>query len=295
MKKAVIALSPSQDLDENLDHFYETLELFQNSGFFQETSVVSVIHPSLYMMPTHWYRDSKARLAKEALESLEKRVQQRFKLQSIKVMQSSSDSLEFLATMVSRYAQRSGSDVLVVASNDRKGLPHWVLGSFSETAALLCRHPTLVIKPHISRDDFAAKPHMVVGIDVTVPPSSTAMRWIADTAKTGGAALELVYVKPKPRFLLNSLQQGKAPKSPESILEGLQNKLQKQGLDVRSSVLDEDDSIEQTLVDFSEQKKTWGIITVAAPRTTLRKILLGSHARRILSLTRRPFLSLRLE
>ncbi|HET9239307.1 MAG TPA: universal stress protein [Oligoflexus sp.] len=292
MKKAVIALSPSQDLDENLDHFYETLKLFQNSGFFPETSVVSVIHPALYMMPSTWYRDSRARLAKEALVNLEKRVQQRFKLQNIKVLQAATDSLEYLGSMVSRYAQRCGSDVLIVASNDRTGLPHWILGSFSETVALLARHPTLVIKPHISPKEFAATPHMVVGIDVAVPPTSQDLRWITEAAKTGGAALDLVYVNPKPRLLLNTLQQGKSAKSPQSILESIQNKLQKSGLDVHSSVVDEGDSISQTLVDFAEQKKTWAIITIAVPRSTLRKRLLGSHARRVLRHTRRPFLSL---
>jgi nucleotide-binding universal stress UspA family protein len=295
MRKAVIALSPSQDLDENLDHFYETIELFQNSGFFAETSVVSVIHPALYMMPSPWYRDARARLAKEALANLEKRVAQRFKLKSIKVLQAATDSLEYLATMVSRHAQRSGSDVLVVASNDRKGLPYWVLGSFSETVALLSRHPTLVIKPQIAREDFAATAHMVVGIDVAVPPPSKDLRWITDAAKAGGASVELVYVRPKMRRILNDLSQGKNLKSPESILESIKNKLQKNGLDVHSTVLDEGDSIAQTLVNFAEQKKTWAIITVAAPRSTLRKLLLGSHARRILSLTQRPFLSLRLE
>lgn len=295
MKKAVVALSPSQDLDENLDPFYETLELFQNRGFFVETSVVSVIHPMLYMMPSHWYRDARARLAKEAHENLEQRVSKRFKHQSIKVMQAATDSLEYLANMVARYAQRSGSDVLIVASNDRTGLPYWVLGSFSETVALLARHPTLVIKPHLAREDFAPNPHMVVGVDVTAPPSSQDIRWITNAAKLSGASLDLVYVKPRQRFLLKTLAQGKAPKSPESILEGLQGKFKKSGVDTRFTVLDEGTSLSQTLVDFAEQKQTWIIITVATPRSTLRKLLLGSHARRILTLTRRPFLSLRLE
>lgn len=295
MKKAVIALSPSQDLDENLDPFYETLELFQNSGFFVETSVVSVIHPMLYMMPSPWYRDARPRLAKEALEALEKRVRNRFKQQSIKVLQAATDSLEYLAGMISRYAQRSGSDVLIVASNDRTGLPYWILGSFSETVALLARHPTLVIKPHLTRENFAATPHMVVGVDVAVPPTSQDIRWIANAAKLSGATLDLVYVKPQQRRLLHNLAQGKAPKSPESILQGLQGKLQKSGVETRVNILDEAVSLAQTLVDFAEQKQTWVIITVAAPRSTLRKLLLGSHARRILTLTRRPFLSLRLE
>jgi nucleotide-binding universal stress UspA family protein len=295
MKKAVIALSPSQDLDENLDPFYETVELFQSKGFFGETSVVSVIHPMLYMMPSSWYRDSRARLAKEALEALEKRVRNRFQHQSIKVLQAATDSLEYLSSMISRYAQRNGSDVLIVASNDRTGLPYWILGSFSETVALLARHPTLVIKPHLTRENFAPNPHMVVGVDVAVPPSGQDIRWIANAAKLSGASLDLVYVKPKQRSLLHTLAQGKASKSPESILEGLQGKFQKSGIDTRISILDEGTSLSQTLVDFAEQKQTWVIITVAAPRSTVRKLLLGSHARRILTLTRRPFLSLRLE
>jgi nucleotide-binding universal stress UspA family protein len=294
MKKAVIALSPRQDLDENLDHFYETLKLFQDKGFFAETSVVSVIHPLVYLMPNQWYRDMRGRLAKEALQDLDKRIKHHFQYQSIKVLQSATDSLEYLASMVSRYAQRNGSDVLVIASNDRTGLPHWILGSFSETAALLARHPTLIIKPHMSPEQFAPTPHLVVCVDVTAPPTSKELRWIVNAAKTGEAALELLYVQPKSRPLLDAVQRSKAPKEPQKILEDMQRKLQKAGLSVSSSVLEEGSSLAQTVVDFAEQKQTWAILTVATPRSTLRKLILGSQARRILALTQRPFLSLRL-
>jgi nucleotide-binding universal stress UspA family protein len=102
-------------------------------------------------------------------------------------------------------------------------------------------------------------------------------------------------VKPKPRFLLDAIQPGKVPKEPQKILDGLRDKLQKAGLSVSSSVLEEGSTVAQTVVDFAEQKQTWAILTVAASRPSLRKLLLGSHARRILTLTQRPFLSLRLE
>jgi nucleotide-binding universal stress UspA family protein len=295
MKKAVIALSPRQDLDENLDHFYDTLKLFQDKGFFADTAVVSVIHPLAYLMPMQWYKDMRGRLAKEAHQDLEKRVQQRIHYQTIKVLQSSTDSLEYLASMVSRYAQRIGSDVLVLASNARTGLPHWIMGSFSETAALLARHPTLIIKPHIPPEQFASAPHMVVCVDVIAPPSAQELRWIATAAKTGGATLDLLYVKPKPRPLFAAMQPGKTPKDPQKVLDDAQKKLEKAGVSVRSSILDEGSSLAQTVVDFAEQKQTWAIFTVATPRSTLRKLLLGSQARKILALTQRPFLSLRLE
>lgn len=295
MKKAVIALSPQQDLDENLDYFYDTLKLFQGHGFFSEISIVSVIHPFLYLMPTQWYKDSRHRLVKEAHQSLEKRVGQRLHFKSIKVLASSSDSLEHLSSMVSRHARHCGSDVLVVASNDRTGLPYWILGSFSETTALTARHPTLIIKPHVSPDQFAPTAHLLVCIDVKAPPSSKDLRWISHTAKANGAALELLYVKPKTRIFLDVTQPEKTLKEPQKVLDAIQEKLQKMGLRVNSSILEEGSSLAQTVVDFAEQKQTWAIITVAASRSRLRKLLLGSQARRILALTQRPFLSLRLE
>jgi nucleotide-binding universal stress UspA family protein len=294
MKKAVIALSPREDPEQDLGHFYETLRLFQDRGFFAETTIASVIHPFLYLMPNQWFKDMRGRLAKEAHEYLERSAKDRFRFQSIKILQASTDTLEALVTILSRFASRSGSDVLVTASNDRTGFPLWLLGSFSETAALTARHPILVIKPHMSPQDFAPSPHMVVCIDVTAPPSTQVLRWIAQAAGAGGAAIDLVYVKTKRRPILDVIQPSKAPKDPQKILDGIQAKLQKAGLQVSVSVLEEGSSLAQTLVDFAEQKQTWAILTVAAARSTLQKLMLGSNARRILTLTQRPFLSLRL-
>lgn len=295
MKHALIALDPVGNSDQNLEHFCEVVKLFQDKGFFSETSIVSVIHPSLYLLPNQWFRDMKGKLAKDALESIADRITDRFRFSTVKILQSYSDSMESLVSVLSRYARRAGSDVLVVASNDRAGFPLWFLGSFSETASLIAVHPILIIKPHMQIHDFGQEPRLVVGIDTTVPITTKALHWITDSARSVSAFVDLIHVKPRPRAFRDAFQKKSGKKEPELVLQSIQKKLQKSGLRVGISVLEESTSIAHALVDFAEQRQAWVIIAVAAQRSPLRKLLLGSNARRILSLTRRPFLSLRLD
>ncbi|MDQ3231889.1 MAG: universal stress protein [Pseudobdellovibrionaceae bacterium] len=236
----------------------------------------------------------KGRLAKDASRELESSLQGAFRFSSIKVLSAMTVDLESLVIFISRFATRTGIDLMVIASNARTGLPLWLLGSFSETAALIAPMPILIIKPHIEVQDFAPVPHLVVGVDTSVPVPAAALRWIAGTAKSMGAELDLIHVKPRKR-LMDSMAPRPKKESPELILQGLQRKFLKAGVSTHVLIKDEVESVAQTLVDCAEQKQAWVILTVVAKRSSVRKLLLGSDARRILSLTRRPFLSLRLE
>jgi len=293
MKKALIAVDPSESTDQNPGNFHAMIKLFQSKGLFDETVLVSVIHPDLYVTPSQWFRDMKGKLAKQALGNIEKKMKGCFPFSSIKVLTAESDSLESLVAIVARYGRRLGSDVLVLASNDRSGLPLWFLGSFSETAALTASLPILVIKPDFPVQELSHEARILVSVDVSVPIPAKTLRWIADTAKSLAATIDLVFVKPRPRLFLDALTSTKSAKDPQLILQNIQEKFQKWGIRANIATLDERISIAHTLVEFAEQHQAWMIMTLSVKRSNLRKLLLGSNSRHILALTRRPFLSLR--
>ncbi|WP_141732881.1 universal stress protein [Oligoflexus tunisiensis] len=295
MKKALIAIDPSEMPEENLESLSGIITHFQSRGFFSELSIVSVIHPDMYLTPLQWFKEMKPTLVKQAVEQIAGKLGNRFHFTSIKILSSESDGLESLTRVVTRYGKRTGHRLLVVASHNRKGLPHWFLGSFSETAALTAALPILVVKPDLALEEFSPEPLIVIGVDPAVPLPASTLRWIADCCRGTAARIDLIYVKPRPRPLWDKLQPPRQGKDPLLMLQNLVTKLNKAGVHATALQKDETTSVAQTLVDHAEQERAWVIMTLNDQRITLRKLLLGSTSRRTLCLTRRPFLSLRLD
>lgn len=291
MISALVAVDPTSEKGKSFDRFSAVVRLFQQKEILSRTSIVSAIHASLYAVPFSWYREMKGKFAKEALEAIEKACSRRFDFDGARVLQSDVSSNEGLVSRLASYGRRSGHDLLVVSSNERTGLPHWILGSFSETAALTAAMPVLVIKPHLTDVDFPSEARVVVTVDAAVPPSKKALQWIGKLAKSASAHVHLVYVEPRPRPLVQKRQ----PKNlAEGIMKGISHELRKAGVQSTVEILSESKSIAHTIVGLAEVRKAWLTITISAERSSLRKLLLGSTARRILSLTERPFLSLRM-
>jgi nucleotide-binding universal stress UspA family protein len=295
MKKALIAVDPSELPEENLASLSGIINHFQKSGFLSDLSIVSVIHPDMYLTPLQWFKDMKPTLVKQAAEQIGRKLDSRFQFTSIKILTCESDDLESLTRGVTRFGKRTGYQLLVVASHDRKGLPHWFLGSFSETAALTAALPILVVKPDLPLEDFSPDPLFVIGVDPSVSFPAATLRWITDACRGTSTRIQLVYVKPRPRPFVDKLQPARRGKDPLVVLQDLVTKLQKAGLQATAVQKDETTSVAHTLVEHAEQERAWLLMTLSDNRKTLRKLLLGSASRRILSLTRRPFLSLRLD
>jgi len=202
--------------------------------------------------------------------------------------------LEFLVEQLTKAAKQRHSEVLVVCSNDRSGLPYWILGSFSETATLTASYPLLVIKPTSAKGLFSKEVRFVLSIDVAEIPSSNYLRWIAMTAKISNALLYLVYVRPRRRKIVGSLQSPKDSVDAENILSKIQSFFETAGIRTQSNILKESKSIAHSLAQFSDSRKAWLTISTHVKRSRVRKLILGSTARRFLKLTKRPFLHLRL-
>ncbi|MFN2425443.1 MAG: universal stress protein [Candidatus Binatia bacterium] len=295
MKKALVALDHTSCKGWNFEHFCRVVQLFQKRGLFPEISLVSVTHASLYAMPTQFYRATKGRFAHEALGRITSSSEGRFNFEGARVLQSDSPAKEDHVAQLSRYGRRLGVDALVMASSDRRGLPYWFLGSFSETASLTATLPVLIIKPQISESDFSRSVRFVVAVDAAVPPSALSIRFLAKTAKSASANVDLVYVDPARGTFLESLKQRKTEPEAFRVLARIQAALKEQGVSSTTTILKESRSVAHTVVDFAEEKKAWMTVTTAAPRSRARKLLLGSTGRHILSLTKRPFLAVRME
>lgn len=295
MISALVAIDPTSEKGTNFERFCSLLRLFQKKGILSQTSIASTIHASLYAVPLQWYREMKDQFEAEALHAITKACEGRFDFDSAKVLFSDSHLNESLVSQLVKYGVRRERDILVVSSNDRAGLPHWILGSFSETAALVAKIPVLVIKPHIKEDSFSKEVRFVLPVDAAVPMSKKSLRWMINFAKAVKAHVDIVYVEARPRPLIDSLQQRQPKNVANKVLKSMSQEFRAAGVSSRIEMLEESKTIAHTIAEYAERQKAWLTVTVSAERSTARKLLLGSTARRVLSITERPFLNLRLE
>lgn len=294
MKTELIALDPTVDKNPSSDRFLQVLRLFQAKQVLRPAAVASVVHPSLYAVPSAAYRELKGTFVKEANQRIKRVCQGLFSLGPIHVLASDTSSKERHVEQLTRSARRLGADALLLASNDRTGLPYWFLGSFSETAALTAKIPVFIIKPSLDESDLAREVRFVLAIDASAPPTAAAIRWVADLAKPSNARIDLVYVEAKKRALIDSLQLRKSRDEAESALKKVDSALQSNGVRTQKKILKESKSVAHTISEHSDDVKAWLTITTTPERSEARKLFLGSTARKVLTLTRRPFLSLRL-
>lgn len=295
MKNALIAIDPLALKGRPFEHLCGMVQLFQEKGLFSRTSVVSVVQPSQFSMPYSYYRKRKGNFAHEAMNNLRNACHGKFQFVTAQVLQSNSDANEELVELLSKHSKHLGAELLVTGSSDRKGLPYWFLGSLSETASLAAKMPVLVIKHVIPTKEFLRSMNFLVGVDVATPPSARDINWIVGLAKTANARVHLVYVSPLKRPFVDRLQQRKGLAEAMKILGGIQRKFEVNGIPATSSIKMESRSVAHTLVDFAEKRNALLTIVTTAKRSRVRKQLLGSTARHTLALTKRPFLSLRMD
>lgn len=291
MNSAVVAIDHSLDFGDYFESFCSQVRAFQQNGFFREVSVVSLMHASQYLLPYRFYRDSKYELTAEAINKLKAACEGRFEFDSVKVIHANSHDKEHHVSLLSRYAKSSGADVVIVGSHDRKGLPAWFLGSFSATATLRGTVPVLVLKPG-SRLELS-KPRIALAVDAASPPDAKATPFVAKAAKVTRSEVDLVYIEPSKRSVIDSLQQRKGKDEATKVLGKLQTKLKQLGVSSNSKLLPESLSVAHAIADFAEKRKAFLTVCIAAKRSRMRKLLLGSTARQVLTLSQRPFLSVR--
>lgn len=294
LKNVVVAVEPVPEISSSFEIFSKTIKQFQESGLLPVASVVSIIHSALYMVPKSWYFENEDSYADEAKRNIGGLCSGRFEVNSTHVLKGKANSSQLLVEQMSEYLKRIHSSLLVVLSNNRTGLPSWILGSFSETAALISPSPILVIKPQVKNIEFSAKPRIIVAIDASATYSAKYFKWISELAGPAKAIIDLVYVKPNSRGILSSIRKPEHRNVANRDLRAMKKSLEDFGLTTTLTLLNEKDSAAQSIVDYADKKKAWLIITISVQRKLARRLLIGSTARRVLSLVKRPYLSLRL-
>ena len=294
LKNVVVAVEPVSDRSTSFDTFSKTIKRFQDRSLLPRTSIISIIHSSLYMVPISWYRENEDRYSDEAKHNIDRLCLGQFEYNFTHVLKGKASTNQFLVEQMSEYLKRIQSSLLIVLSNNRTGLPYWILGSFAETAALTSTAPILVIKPQVKNIEFSAKPRLVIAVDASTTYSPKYLKWISELALPAEASVDLVYVKPKPHGILSSLRKPKHRNIANRELKKMEKSLKDFGVATTLTMITEKVSVAQSIVDFAEKKKAWSIITVSAQRKLARRLLIGSTARRVLSLTKRPYISLRL-
>lgn len=294
LKEVVVAVEPTSKRSTCFNVFSKTIKQFQIKGLLPSTSILSINHSALYLGPISWYRENQDRYVEETKSRISELCSGQFEHGSIHVLKGQASSNQFLVEQASGYLNDIRSNLLVVLSSDRTGVPYWFLGSFSETAALSLTVPILIIKPHVKGIKFSAKTRVVIAVDASVVYPSKYIKWISDFALPAGAKVDLVYVKPEAKGFFAAFRKPKKQDVPIRELRTLQKALIKFGLDTTLIMINEKQSVAHSIVDYADKKNAWAIITMGAQRKLARRLLMGSTARRILSLTKRPYISLRL-
>lgn len=294
MKSAMIAVDPASIQSAAFKRFSRIIRLYQEKGFFSSVLLTSIIYPAMYVVPREWYQKMKGKFVRDVLTILEKDARGILPFDETKVLQSSnSDHYEDLVEQLCLAGHRERRDILILGSNDRSGLPYWFLGSFSETAALTADLPVLIVKTQAALPDFAKKVRFVVGVDATLPPDRKSLEWLGDLAKSVQAQISLVYVQPRPRFFLDRLDKPRDHSSQHDVIRGSVAILENMGIDVESKVLNEEASKAHAIIEFADKKKAWLIAVLPVKRSGLRQLYMGSTARQLVALSKRPVLSLR--
>lgn len=295
MKKALIAIDHLNIDEDASEHFFDAVNFFELKGIFSQATIASVVHASQFLMSYSLYTKHTEELAREVGESVRIKCSGRFQFSKVKVIKSESHHNEDVVEHLSKYGRRSGMDMMVFGSSDRKGLPHWFLGSISETASLTARLPVLIFKPKMSSLDFSRVTNFVVAIDVSAPPSPSAITWISKLAKGSDAKIHLLYVEPKRKSLIGGLRDEPSSVTANRVLRRIQNALEKENLSVGCHIRKETTSVPHVIVSFCDERKSLLAVMTSPERSKARRLFLGSTSRQVLALTSRPFLSLRME
>lgn len=293
LKNVVVAIEPPVlERTLPLNKFATTIKLYQENSVLPPLSIASLIHSSLYMVPTSWYYQNEDRYAGEAQTKIDDVCRNRFDYRAIQVLKGKASSNHVLVEQLSKFLNRKRSELLVVLGSSRKGVPYWLLGSFAETAALTSTKSVMVIKSQ-SNFELSKSVRLTVAVDSGSKYTDRDLNWLLKLGRPGKIHLDFVSVRPKPSGVLSALRKPKQPHLADKDLRRFVHLTNEKGLSASLTFVKEKDSIAETVVAFADKTKSWGIVTIATERSMARRLILGSTARRILMLTKRPFISVR--
>lgn len=293
LSHVVVAIEPPDaDRPLPLKNFGTMIQRYQEKFLLPQVSIASLIHSALYAVPTSWYYENESRYGAEAHAMIDRACGKSFDYSSIHVLKGKASANHLLVDQLSGFLSKKRSDLLVVLGSNRTGLPYWLLGSFAETAALTCSKSVLVIKSQ-SNLKLSTQPRLTVAVDPEAQYTDKDLNWLLRLAQPGRVHLDFVSVRPNPAGVLSHLRKPKQPHLANQKLRKFVQSINKNGVRTSLTFVKEQASVAETVVAFADKRKSWGIVTVSTERSLTRKLLLGSTARKILMLSKRPFFSIR--
>lgn len=286
MKSVLVCVDPAVPHRRHFQKYCNQIELFQKEGFFFRTTAISIIHPAMYAVPMKWYQELKSKYVKEAARHIEEICKGCFRYDQVKVIHSDSSVTEDLVHKLSRFGKSHHHDLLIFSTSARKGLPLWFMGSFSGSASLTAQLPVMILKPQADLSQFSRDPRMVLAVDPDITDHPKAVKWVIDSLKHTSTEVDIIYVR----------HQNASPKNKqEEVLKNIQKKFNDHDIKSRIHMLSESKSVAHTIVHFADKRKSWAIVTLNSPGSKFRKLIMGSSARQVLELTKRPFLNVRVD
>lgn len=289
MRSAVLAVTPTlYERPENLDRLCQQVSALQERGVLGSVSVASVMHPDLYPYPASYYQLVKFGLLHQSRAQLEGFMKKKFKFKKVHMLTSPSSENTTLAEALSEFAKKRRADVLVVNRPAHRGLFSKLFSRVAEVTAFSADLPVLVLNSEFEAELLNSEPRILLGIDPKVAPSEAELAQVISAAKLMGAEVHLAHVRPASRTP-SDMYNGRTPASiVMRKLRSLEYQLRAEGVRARSVMLEEDESVAASIEQYAEDNRICMTAVTSPVRPFLRKILLGSTARKLLRLSRRP-------
>lgn len=291
--KVTLALDAVSTKTPALEQFLEVMGHFQSKGLIASVESVSAFHPGLLGLRSEYYRRHRSEVVGELMAAVKKALGRRWPEVRPHVVFAESPGNEDLVEAVASWSRRHGNEVVAVAGHQRRGLAWWVLGSFSETAAMISPQPVLVVKPTLRLKDLHRTPRFVLCVDPEAPPSKAELTFVQSKLGGAGRRIDVLTVRPRRESMLKSfLKETVGPSKRSQSLARVIRDLSKRS-EVRLVEKTASSSVAAEIADYACSKRAWMVILTSPARSRGHRLLMGSTARSVLALAKTPVLALR--
>lgn len=289
MRSAVVAVTPTLNEEpKTLERFGRQVQELQDRGLFPSIWVASVMHPDLYPYPASYYQLVESGLMHKNKEQLEANMKNWFRFNEVHMLSTASSESLTLAERLSDFTRSRRAEALVVNQPPQRSWLRRLVRRVAEVTAFSAEVPVLVLNPDHERELTGAEARILLAVDPRRPPSALELGHVASAAKLMGAEVHLVHVRPANRSFSNTL----GARLPVSLvmkeLARLEARLLTSGVKAKCVVVEEDDTIAGSLEKYAEDHRICVSAITSPSGRFLRRILLGSTARRLLRVSKRP-------
>lgn len=294
MKAAIVAVTPTlTEEPEKLERLCRQIGELQKLGLLKSVSIASVMHPDLYPFPASYYQLIKFGLTHKNKKQLEDFMRNKFEFKKVHMLSSPSSENLTLAEKLSEFAERQRADLLVVNQTRNAGWFKSLVHRVAEVTAFSAALPVLVLHSDSEEAKGGFEPRILLAVDARHLPSASELEYVANAARLMGAEVHIVHVRPANRSFSKPLNLRLPPSLVMRKLGRLETYFARKCVSARSAMVEEDESIAAAIEQYAETHRMCMSVVTLPVRPYLRRLLLGSTAKRLLRISRRPVFVLR--